>query len=88
MLNNYTLRQSHFFSGFDRIFLALTVNPYVDRKVLKRPTDLVSMPAVTEYIKELFNKHPNKEINLKCEEDMLLPVVNSPRMGMCGYTGD
>ena len=22
-----------------------------------------------------------------CEEDMLLPVVNSPRMGMCGYTG-
>lgn len=24
----------------------------------------------------------------KCEEEMLLPVVNSPRMGMCGYTGD
>lgn len=24
----------------------------------------------------------------KCGEDMLLPVVNSPRMGMCGYTGD
>lgn len=22
-----------------------------------------------------------------CEEEMLLPVVNSPRMGMCGYTG-
>lgn len=22
-----------------------------------------------------------------CDEDMLLPVVNSPRMGMCGYTG-
>ena len=21
------------------------------------------------------------------EEEMLLPVVNSPRMGMCGYTG-
>lgn len=25
-------------------------------------------------------KHP-------CGEDMLLPVVNSPRVGMCGYTG-
>lgn len=23
----------------------------------------------------------------KCGEDMLLPVVNSPRVGMCGYTG-
>lgn len=24
----------------------------------------------------------------ECGEEMLLPVVNSPRMGMCGYTGD
>jgi hypothetical protein len=24
----------------------------------------------------------------KCGEDMLLPVVNSPRVGTCGYTGD
>jgi hypothetical protein len=24
----------------------------------------------------------------KCDEDMLLPVVNSPRTGQCGYTGD
>jgi len=24
----------------------------------------------------------------KCGEDMLLPVVNSPRMGVCGYTGN
>ncbi len=24
----------------------------------------------------------------ECEEDMLLPIVNSPRVGMCGYTGD
>jgi hypothetical protein len=23
-----------------------------------------------------------------CGEDMLSPVVNSPRMGVCGYTGD
>jgi len=23
----------------------------------------------------------------KCDEDMFLPVVNSPRVGMCGYTG-
>lgn len=23
----------------------------------------------------------------RCGEDMLLPVVNSPRVGMCGYTG-
>ena len=25
--------------------------------------------------------------NHECGEDMLLPVVNSPRVGMCGYTG-
>jgi len=24
----------------------------------------------------------------KCGEDMLLPVVNSPRIGVCGYTGN
>jgi len=24
----------------------------------------------------------------KCGEDMFLPVVNSPRVGMCGYTGE
>ncbi len=24
----------------------------------------------------------------ECEEESFLPVVNSPRMGMCGYTGD
>jgi hypothetical protein len=24
----------------------------------------------------------------RCGEEMLLPVVNSPRVGMCGYTGD
>jgi hypothetical protein len=29
-------------------------------------------------------KHAPKH---KCGEDMLLPVVNSPRVGMCGYTG-
>lgn len=23
----------------------------------------------------------------KCGEEMLLPVVNSPRAGVCGYTG-
>jgi hypothetical protein len=23
-----------------------------------------------------------------CGKDMLLPVVNSPRMGVCGYTGE
>jgi hypothetical protein len=26
--------------------------------------------------------------NHKCGEEMLLPVVNSPRVGMCGYTGE
>ena len=30
------------------------------------------------------DKHAAKH---KCGEDMLLPVVNSPRMGQCGYTG-
>ncbi|MBI3469116.1 MAG: hypothetical protein HY000_39430 [Planctomycetes bacterium] len=24
----------------------------------------------------------------ECGEEMLLPVVNSPRVGMCGYTGE
>jgi hypothetical protein len=24
----------------------------------------------------------------KCGEEMLLPLVNSPRVGMCGYTGE
>lgn len=27
-------------------------------------------------------------VNHECGEDMMLPVVNSPRMGVCGYTGE
>lgn len=30
---------------------------------------------------ECYEKH-------ECEEDMFLPVVNSPRTGVCGYTGE
>lgn len=26
--------------------------------------------------------------NHECDEDMFLPVVNSPRTGVCGYTGE
>ena len=26
--------------------------------------------------------------NHKCSEEMFLPVVNSPRTGICGYTGN
>jgi len=26
--------------------------------------------------------------NHTCDEEMFLPIVNSPRMGMCGYTGE
>ncbi|MFZ2455938.1 MAG: hypothetical protein WAX07_05640 [Candidatus Altiarchaeia archaeon] len=33
------------------------------------------------YCKTCAKKH-------ECEEDMLLPIVNSPRTGMCGYTGE
>lgn len=25
--------------------------------------------------------------NHECDEDMFLPVLNSPRTGVCGYTG-
>lgn len=32
------------------------------------------------YCLKCLKKHP-------CGEDMVLPVVNSPRMGVCGYTG-
>ena len=32
----------------------------------------------------LCDQHAKKH---KCGEDMLLPVVNSPRVGQCGYTG-
>lgn len=33
-----------------------------------------------EYIYDFRKTH-------ECGEDMLLPVVNSPRVGMCDYTG-
>jgi hypothetical protein len=37
---------------------------------------------------EFYCKKCKKKHGIQCEgEDMLLPVVNSPRMGVCGYTG-
>ena len=36
--------------------------------------------------KSMFCAHCAKKH--KCDEEMFLPVVNSPRMGMCGYTGE
>lgn len=51
-----------------------------------KPADEVCMECQWEpdispfYCNECFTSHP-------CEEEMSLPVVNSPRMGQCGYEG-
>ena len=54
----------------------------------KKPTDICTQ-CVWEtndcfFCDDCAKKHENKSKD--CEE-MMLPVVNSPRMGMCGYTG-
>ncbi len=49
-----------------------------------KPATLVCAQCIYDGRGWVCDKHAPKH---KCGEDMLLPVVNSPRVGMCGYTG-
>lgn len=49
-----------------------------------KPATQVCVDCLWEGEGWLCNKCAKKH---ECGEDMLLPVVNSPRVGMCGYTG-
>jgi hypothetical protein len=56
------------------------------------PCDYCGQPATTICAQCLYDGrgfccavHAKKH---SCGEEMLLPVVNSPRMGVCGYTGE
>lgn len=56
------------------------------------PCDTCGQPATTICTQCLYEGpgfccglHAKKH---SCGEDLLLPVVNSPRMGVCGYTGE
>ncbi len=70
------------------LILARNLPPEIKCSVCgKDATDVCSMCIEEEGPENAFfcKKHGKEH---ECGEDMLLPVTNSPRMGMCGYTGD
>lgn len=66
------------------VVLARNDPPDIACDLCGRPATSVCVQCIYEgggwLCDECAQEHP-------CGEDMLLPVVNSPRVGMCGYTG-
>jgi len=58
--------------------------PEINCSVCKKPAKEICSECVGEKNSFLCSACAKKH---ECGEEMLLPVVNSPRMGMCGYTG-
>ena len=69
--------------------LARNNPPLILCELCKKPATQVCSQCIWEgnnawFCDKCAKKHEDK--NSRCE-DMFLPVVNSPRVGMCGYTG-
>jgi len=63
--------------------LARNVPPVILCKVCGKPATKV----VAGYFNLEENAYCNKCVRRSEDADMMLPVVNSPRVGVCGYTG-
>jgi len=75
-------------SGQSREISVLARNDPPDIRCAKcdKPATLVCSQCIYEGPQAwLCDRHAERH---KCGEDMCLPVVNSPRVGMCGYSGD
>lgn len=64
--------------------MARNTPPPITCNVCKKPATQVCTQCIWEGEGWLCDACARKH---KCDEEMLLPVVNSPRVGMCGYTG-
>ncbi len=70
----------------DVFILARNNPPDIPCHKCKKPATLVCSQCVYDGPQAwLCREHARRH---KCGEDMFLPVVNSPRVGMCGYTGN
>ncbi len=69
------------------LILSRNLPPEIKCCVCEKDAVNVCSECITEDFENAFfcEEHGKKH---KCGEDMFLPVTNSPRMGMCGYTGD
>ncbi|NCN65130.1 MAG: plasmid pRiA4b ORF-3 family protein [Candidatus Altiarchaeum hamiconexum] len=69
------------------LILARNLPPEIKCSVCgKDATEVCSMCIVEDPENSFFCEEHGTEH--ECGEDMLLPVTNSPRIGMCAYTGD
>ena len=70
--------------GYDVTVLARNEPPEVKCTVCGKPATQVCSGCIWNGEGWVCDGHARDH---ECGEDMLLPVVNSPRVGMCGYTG-
>ena len=68
----------------DIVLLARNEPPAIVCNFCGEPAVAVCSECLWDGAGWLCNKHAETH---ECGEDMLLPVVNSPRVGVCGYTG-
>lgn len=65
--------------------MARNTPPLITCSVCGKTATQVCTQCIYDSVGWLCDKCSRKH---KCGEEMLLPVVNSPRVGMCGYTGE
>jgi hypothetical protein len=72
------------YRGYDISILARNDAPRYPCDICAQASVFVCSQCIYEGNGMLCETHSKEH---KCGEEMLLPVVNSPRVGMCGYTG-
>jgi hypothetical protein len=72
------------YRGYDVTVLARNEPPEIKCEVCGKPATQVCSGCIWEGEGWVCDRHARDH---ECGEDMLLPVVNSPRVGMCAYTG-
>lgn len=72
--------------GSERVrLMARNIPPMITCSVCGKTATQVCTQCIYDGVGWLCDECARKH---KCGEEMLLPVVNSPRVGMCGYTGE
>lgn len=72
------------YAGLQPIVMARNLPPEIKCEVCGEPATQLCVECMWDGHGELCEKHAEEH---DCDQDMQLPVVNSPRLGVCGYNG-
>lgn len=84
LIIKYADKREGVFAGLNPVVMARNLPPEVKCEVCGKPATQFCTECMWDGQGELCDEHAEEH---ECGEEVMLPVVNSPRMGVCGYTG-